>query len=505
MAEQEDHKVCFTMLTRFGRRRLSPRLNPFVSTRHRINVSFQFSTESRSAKDVGIFRAANDSDSYKVAQVTMDGQITVKNVETAEILKGSSIYARDLFALSLTSKQDRRQQRLRRGIPQSTTSVILPRGKVILLSFGNVRALVSSDSVMVFDAHNIIMKDFAKDMSEVFQAESATEAQDTERGGGYNDQPFELVFLEHVLQYNCDAYRRRIRLFEPIVDSFLDRVAHEVFSDSGVHLLVPLKDSLQSFEMQVRQALDCLTGLLQDDEDMLALLITEQERALANDTEVDPTRHQDVELLLEEYARQINNILFEINYLLKRLQSKQEFVQLALAGYRNRLIRMNLYLGVAGLSTGIGTAVAGFYGMNLINGLETEPMAFNYVVGVCGLAGAFVAGGCASFVSGKTMQKRAQTRLTEVETLTNALSDMSALDYTVKNMVDSNAQLTKEMFREQLKKARVSGNVSEGEVSLLFEVMDKQSDGILSDMDFKSLRELQAVKKESRPLPTSEG
>jgi len=56
--------------------------------------------------------------------------------------------------------------------------------------------------------------------------------------------------------------------------------------------------------------------------------------------------HQDVELLLEEYARQLNSILLEIDFLLQRVQSKQDLVALSLDAFRNRMIRMNLYLSI---------------------------------------------------------------------------------------------------------------------------------------------------------------
>ena len=430
--------------------------------------------------------------SYKVAHVAYNGNIEMKSLQTSDILKSSSIYARDLIALSLTSKHESTRRRVASlRLPQS---VILPRGKEILVSFGNTRALIGIRGVTIFDAHSLSVRQFANDVAQTFKRHEREVAAAKARGDSdprdlsYIAEPPELVFLEDVLRETCDAFDRRVRIYEPIVDSFVDRVANEVFSDSGVHQLVPIKDSLQSFEIHVKQSLECLTTLLNNDDDMLRLLLTEQRQAEARGEVVSPERHEDVELLLEEYARQLNNILFEINYLLQRLQSKQEFASLALAGYRNRLIRMNVYLALVGLGLGIGTTVAGFFGMNLISGLEESPIAFSTVIFLTTAAGAGVSGACASYVSGKTMRHRANERLEEIDTLTGALSDMSALDFTVKYMFLKKTPMSKEEFRMRLKQARQSRKVTEKEVDLLFDAMDVQKDGVLFRDDFRGIK-----------------
>jgi magnesium transporter len=110
-------------------------------------------------------------------------------------------------------------------------------------------------------------------------------------------------------------------------------------------------------------------------------------------------------------------MLWEIQYLLGRLESKREFVALALAGYRNRMVRMNVHLGIFGLSLAVGTTLSGFFGMNLVSGLEESPMMFYYVVGAAATGGGMLSLYAMNYMSGTTMHRRAEVRIREIETL----------------------------------------------------------------------------------------
>jgi hypothetical protein len=424
--------------------------------------------------------APTTSPSFKVVKVSYDGTLKTVNLPPAEIIKKTSILPRDLVGLNLTSRQERGKERHMLRPP----TAILPRTDSILLSFGNVRAVAGRDSVYLLDAHRPVCKSFAKELASIYHSYEYSSTPSSQASPHVEREPPELIFLEAVLEDTVDAFTRRVRLYEPIVDDFLGRVANEVFSDAGVHQLVPLKDSLQSFELQVKQALQCLTDLLNDDEDMLKLLLTEQAQASKTGHPVEFERHQHVELLLGGYARQIGNLLQEVNYLLKRLQSKQEFVALALAGYRNRMVRMNVTIGIAGVSVGVATAMSGFFGMNLINGLETDPNAFAVMVATSSVSSAVVAAFCMNFLSGRAMQVRAEKRLDEIETLTGALSDMCALDYTVKKMMQEGKPISREEFKKKLVQSRQSGEATDQEIDLLFHVLDSSKDGHLSSEDF---------------------
>ena len=417
---------------------------------------------------LGVNQGKNEQ--FRVTRVAYErGTMSSIQLPPTEILRRTSILPRDLVSLNLTSREEQSNLSKRRLVRPPTA--ILPRTDCILLSFGNVRAVAGRDSVYIFDGHSPIAKSFGKDLSALLLTDTSGD-------------PPELIFLEAVLRDTVDSFTRRIRIFEPIVDDFLTRVTNEVFSDAGVHQLVPLKDSLQSFELQVKQTLDCLTSILNDDDLMLDLLLTEQAEARNRGEEVDFERHEHVELMLSVYSRQIQNLQEEIQYLLARLQSKQEFVALALAGYRNRLVRMNVNLGIVGVSTGLTTALTGLFGMNLINGFEQSSIAFAVVTGCSATLAAMVAGLYFSFIRGRSMQQRAEQRVAEIETFINALSDMGALDYTVKRLMNGNGKMDKQTFKNQLIQARASQHASDAEIDLLFRVLDTNKDKELTWHDF---------------------
>lgn len=96
------------------------------------------------------------------------------------------------------------------------------------------------------------------------------------------DEPFELVFLEEILREVCDTWNTRIQFFNAIVGSVVGATTETgkfygnvIDSGSIIHQLALLNDSLCAFEMDIKQALDCLTDLLNNDDDMLRLLLTE--------------------------------------------------------------------------------------------------------------------------------------------------------------------------------------------------------------------------------------
>lgn len=68
---------------------------------------------------------------------------------------------------------------------------------------------------------------------------------------------------------------------------------------------------------------------------------------------------------------------------LEDIEGKQELAAISMDNYRNKILNLNLSLGIAEVSLALGTFFTSAFGMNLTSGLETTPLVF---YGVSGMA-----------------------------------------------------------------------------------------------------------------------
>ena len=296
---------------------------------------------------------------------------------------------------------------------------VCPRGNHILVCFGHIKALIGQSNGLLFDAHNPSMKLFGEEVREkIFQKMNSGQA-DT-----FTDDDFEIIFFEEILREVNDVWDRRLRIYERLVDSLLaDSVSSTEF-ESEVKRIAPIKDSLKAFDISIQEAIQALKELLDSDDKMLGLLLTEQEAARKRMEIIDPKLHSAVEIVLEHYIRQLNHLSQQTNYLLMRIQSKVELVELSIDAYRNRLIQMNVNLGIAAVALASGTTIAGFFGMNVINGLEHSTSAFSVIMVGSLVVGSGIGVGCARYLSKSHSTAQARKYFSEMETMNRVLQDI---------------------------------------------------------------------------------
>ena len=91
--------------------------------------------------------------------------------------------------------------------------------------------------------------------------------------------------------------------------------------------------------------------------------------------------HEQLELLLEGFSKQVEEIVSEVDNTVVRLwlrlhatladavqanmQSTQEIAELMLDSGRNALLALDIKISIATLGVGTGALIAGFFGMNV--------------------------------------------------------------------------------------------------------------------------------------------
>ncbi|KAN0003544.1 hypothetical protein ACTFIZ_009699 [Dictyostelium cf. discoideum] len=245
--------------------------------------------------------------------------------------------------------------------PQMPT--ILVRDKVILISIGCVRAIVQYNRVLLFDTANTQIKD-----------ETALGIHEslTSQGTEYLPLPFEFKVFESILDLICRKLEFEFRRMQSLIEKEL-QMLNENPEHNLEELLLYHKKGLNQFEVKIKEIIDAITDLLEADEDMALMYLSFRH---ATGGARKKNQHDEIEILLETYTRQLELLSSNISQLKETLNSTEEFVNFQLDTARNKMMRMNLMLSLVTISTGLGGVIAGTFGMNLISGFEHHPLAF---------------------------------------------------------------------------------------------------------------------------------
>lgn len=109
---------------------------------------------------------------YEVCELDYSGTIRCTSLHISDILKGSTMHARDFFSLQLTTYDQKTTAKKQERVPFhdsfSTSEVvrlrrrpspaILPRGKKILVCFGHIRAVIGKDHGIIFETHDPLVQ-----------------------------------------------------------------------------------------------------------------------------------------------------------------------------------------------------------------------------------------------------------------------------------------------------------------------------------------------------------
>lgn len=263
-----------------------------------------------------------------------------------------------------------------RKIDSSVLPHILVRPSAILINLLHLRCLIKHNRVLVFDvygstdsyAQSLFMYDLEGKLRQKPPASTSTAAP----AGGF--LPYEFRALEAVMISVTSGLESEFEgLREPVV-RVLRELEEDIDRDKLRHLLIYSK-KLGTFEQKARLVRDAIDDLLEADDDLAAMYLTEK----ASGVERAENEHEEVELLLESYHKVADEIVQVSSNLVSAIRNTEEIVRAVLDANRNALMLLDLKFTIGTLGITAGMFVAALYGMNLENFIEESHAGFAVV------------------------------------------------------------------------------------------------------------------------------
>ncbi|KAI0727459.1 hypothetical protein C8Q72DRAFT_840131 [Fomitopsis betulina] len=239
---------------------------------------------------------------------------------------------------------------------------ILVRKEVILVNILHIRALVKADTVVLFDTYG--SADSRLHSVFLYHLEHNLKA----KNGGL---PYEFRALESILLSVLSALEAEMVFIRNLVGGLLAELEDDIDHDRFKRLL-HYSRRLASFQNRAKLVQEALEEVLEQDEDLAAMYLTDKKNGM-------PRRlsdHEDLEVLLESFSKQVEEIVNEAENIQSNVQSTQEIVELVLDSNRNELLALDLKISIWTMGIGMGTLVAGLFGMNLKSHIEDHDFAF---------------------------------------------------------------------------------------------------------------------------------
>lgn len=255
-----------------------------------------------------------------------------------------------------------------RKIDSSNLPHILVRPSAILLNLLHLRVLIKSDRVLLFDVFGSKTSYNQSAFMYDLQGRLRSKQQGPNSVGGlpYEFRALEAVLISATTALEADLYTVR----EPVV-----RVLRELEDDINrdrLRVLLVLSKKVSTFEQKAKLVRDAIDELLEADDDLAAMYLTEKRHDLYRGED----DHTEVEMLLESYHKVCDEVVQEAGSLVSSIRNTEEIIRAILDANRNSLMLLDLKFSIGTLGLAMGTFLAGLYGMNLENFIEETKWGF---------------------------------------------------------------------------------------------------------------------------------
>ncbi|GAB2287213.1 hypothetical protein Dimus_021594 [Dionaea muscipula] len=213
--------------------------------------------------------------------------------------------------------------------------------------------------------------------------------------------PFEFRALEACLESACRCLDSETLTLEQEAYPALDELTSQI-STLNLERVRQIKSRLVAISGRVQKVRDELEHLLDDDNDMAEMYLTEKlsscqsmdrtsgrEELNSSASEVDDDRAEskserdteifsrELEMLLEAYFAQIDGILHKLSTMSEYVDDTEDCINIMLDDKQNQLLQMGVMLSTAILIINAGIVVVGLFGMNIhIPLFDGQPIQF---------------------------------------------------------------------------------------------------------------------------------
>ncbi|XP_061346821.1 magnesium transporter MRS2-F-like [Gastrolobium bilobum] len=340
--------------------------------------------------------------------VSEKGQSLLEEVEKHSIMRRTGLPARDLRVLDPML---------------SNPSSILGRDRAIVVNLEHIKAIITPKEILMINSSNPLFLHFLHDLlarlpssnnetphpmsndtDTDYEAKSLSEgsptlAQDVPEAPAPKQLPFEFRALEACLESACMCLESEARTLEEEAYPALDELTSKI-STLNLERVRQIKSRLVALSGRVQKVADQLEHLLDDDNDMAEMYLTQKldarllDQAEASSKQaynVEFEDHDDercklgksiseksdttsgpadldveeLEMLLEAYFAQINGIMQKLSSMSEYVDDTEDYINIMLDDKRNQLLQVAVVFDTLNMIVSAGIVVVGSFGMNI--------------------------------------------------------------------------------------------------------------------------------------------
>lgn len=186
------------------------------------------------------------------------------------------------------------------------------------------------------------------------------------------EEDFEFLILEEIYIFLCNYFNSCLEQFLPKIHQ-INQLKFQILSHINYRLILETEKNLIDLKFRVNEVLELTEDLIKSDEDMFNMHLTRNSK---DSTCYSLGDHDQMEVLLENYQKQLKQIFNDLNKYLKELELSKSIITVSLADRRNDLAVKNIKISIFNISISMSMFISSLFGMNLRNNLENSDYAF---------------------------------------------------------------------------------------------------------------------------------